>query len=62
MKEPKKQREPKSKTLCRRECMDEMMIGRIINGRRYLGNNCWEHVDHELSRTNERRDATEYRG
>jgi hypothetical protein len=37
--------------------VDLMMRGRIIDGRRYLGNNCWEVVNHEESRTNERREG-----
>lgn len=43
--------------LCSPEGMDQMMRGRIIDGRRYLGNGSWEHVDHEQSRTNERKEA-----
>jgi hypothetical protein len=33
--------------------LDRMRIGRIEDGKRYLGNNCWQHVNVEESRLNE---------
>jgi hypothetical protein len=36
---------------------DRMRIGRIEDGRRYLGEGCWQRVDHEHSETNERREG-----
>jgi hypothetical protein len=33
--------------------LDRMRVGRIEEGRRYLGNNCWQHVNVEESRLNE---------
>lgn len=36
---------------------DALRIGRIEDGRRYLGNGCWERVNVEESRLNERREA-----
>jgi hypothetical protein len=45
------------RNLCSVEGMDYMLRGRIIDGRRYLGNGCWELVDHEAAETNERREG-----
>jgi len=36
---------------------DRMRRGRIEDGRRYLGNGAWQHLDHEHSETNERREG-----
>jgi hypothetical protein len=36
---------------------DRLRKGRIEDGRRYLGNGAWQHLDHEHSETNERREA-----
>ena len=37
---------------------DALRIGRIDqDGRRYLGNGCYQLVDHETSETNERREG-----
>lgn len=36
---------------------DRMRKGKIEDGRRYLGNGAWQHVDHEHSETNERREG-----
>jgi hypothetical protein len=37
--------------------IDRAMFGRHRDGRRYLGGGCWQVVDHETSRTNERREG-----
>jgi hypothetical protein len=36
---------------------DRLRKGRIEDGRRYLGNGAWQHLDHEHSETNERREG-----
>ena len=36
---------------------DRMRKGKIEDGRRYLGNGAWQHIDHEHSETNERREV-----
>lgn len=36
---------------------DRLRIGKVEDGRRYLGNGAWQHVDHEWSETNERREG-----
>jgi hypothetical protein len=36
---------------------DRLRKGRIEDGRRYLGNGAWQHLDHEWSETNERREG-----
>lgn len=36
---------------------DTLRKGRIEDGRRYLGNGAWQHLDHEHSETNERREG-----
>ena len=45
------------RNLCSVEGLDWMLRGRIIEGRRYLGNGAWEAVDHEAAETNERREG-----
>lgn len=30
------------------------MVGKVVDGKRYLGNGSWQRVDHEHSRTNNR--------
>ncbi len=42
---------------CSRDGMDKMMVGKVEDGRRYLGNGSWEKLDHEWSETNERREG-----
>lgn len=36
---------------------DRLRKGKIEDGRRYLGNGAWQHLDHEYSETNERREG-----
>ena len=46
-----------SLNLCSAEGHDRMLRGKIIDGRRYLGNGAWERVDVETSELNERREG-----
>lgn len=46
-----------SRNLCSVEGLDWLMRGKIIDGKRYLGNGAWQAVDHEFSETNERLEA-----
>ena len=41
-----------------RESFDRMRVGRIEEGRRYMGNNCWQHVNVEESCLNEWNDPS----
>jgi hypothetical protein len=38
-----------------KEGLDQLMIGTVIDGRRYMGNGSWQHLNHLESFTNKRR-------
>jgi hypothetical protein len=54
---PVKKEEPRSPypSTTTPEAGDKMMIGTVINGRRYMGNGSWQHINHLELFTDKRR-------